>query len=129
MQEHSTIVTSYTSLLSIQTRRFEDTFCSARNIMFDWENAHVDQLPNRVFMTMVDNDAYTEIIAKSPFNFKHFSASQVVIFLNEEMRAPLLKLNAADNQYIDGYKSLFAPVGKIDMDSGLDIMRTDYKSG
>ena len=53
MQEHSTIVTSYTSLLSIQTRRFEDTFRSARNIMFDWENAHVDQLPNRVFMTMM----------------------------------------------------------------------------
>ena len=56
--------------------------------MFDWENAHVDQLPNRVFMTMVENDVYAEIIAKSPFNFKHFSASQVVIFLNEEMRAP-----------------------------------------
>ena len=79
--------------------------------MFDWENAHVDQLPNRVFMTMVDNDVYAEIIAKSPFNFKHFSASQVVIFLNEEMRAPSLKLSAAGNQYIDGYKGLFALVG------------------
>ena len=30
----------------------------------NWENAHVGQLPNRVFKTMVDNDAYTESIAK-----------------------------------------------------------------
>ena len=42
---------------------------------FNWENAHVGQLPNRVPMGMVDNDVYTESIAKNPFNFKHFSAS------------------------------------------------------
>ena len=45
------------------------------------------QLPNRVFMAMVDNDAYTGSIAKNPFNFKHFSTSQVTIYLNWEMRA------------------------------------------
>ena len=42
---------------------------------FNWENAHVGQLPNRVSMGMVDNNVYTESIAKNPFNFKHFSAS------------------------------------------------------
>ena len=41
----------------------------------NWENPHVSQLPNRVFMAMVDNDAYTLIVAKNPFNFKHFTAS------------------------------------------------------
>ena len=51
------------------------------------EKAHMGQLPNRVFMAMVDNDAYTESIAKNPFNFKHFSTSQVTIYLNWEMRA------------------------------------------
>ena len=93
----------------------------------NWENNHVGQLPNRVFMAMVDNDAYTGSIAKDPFNFKHFSACQVAIYLNGEMPAP--PLNFVDNQYIDRYRSLFATAGQIDMDNGLDITRADYKSG
>ena len=96
---------------------------------FNWENARVGQLPNRVFMAMVDNDAYTGSIAKSPFNSKHFNTSQVSIYLNGEMPGPPLKLNFTDNQRIDGYRSLFATAGRIDMDNGLDITRVDYKSG
>ena len=95
----------------------------------NWENAHVGQLPNRVFMAMMDNDTYTGSIAKNPFNFKHFIASQVAIYLNGEMPVPPLKLNIADNQYIDGCKNLFPKAGRIDTDSDLDIKRADYKSG
>ena len=39
-----------------------------------------------------------------------------------------LKVNFTDNQYIDGYRSLFATGGRIDMDNGLDITTADYKS-
>ena len=77
----------------------------------NWENAHVVQLPNKVFMTLVDNDTYTRSIAKNPFNFKNFSASQVAIYLNGEMPAVPLKLSFVDNQYIDRYRSLFATAG------------------
>ena len=94
-----------------------------------WKNAHVRQLTNRALMAMVDNDAYAGSIAKNPFNFKYFSASQVAIYLNGEMPAPPLRLNFADNQYIDGYRSLFATAGRIDIDNGLDITRADYKAG
>ena len=97
---------------------------------FNWENAQVGQLPNRVFMAKVDADACTGSIAKKPFNFKHFNASQVAIYLNGEMPAlPPLKLSFADNPYIDGYRSLFATAGQIDMDNSLDITRADCKSG
>ena len=80
-------------------------------------------------MAVVDNDAYTGSIAKNSFNFKHLNASQVPIYLNGEMPGPPLKLNFTDNRHIDGYRSLFATAGRIDMDNGLDIMRVDYKSG
>ena len=43
------------------------------------------------------------------------------------MPAPPLKLNFADNQYIDRYRSLFATAGRIDMENGLDITGADYK--
>ena len=69
------------------------------------------QLPNRVFMAMVDNDACTGSIAKNPFNFKHFNTSQMGIYLNGEMPGPPLELNFTDNQYIDGYRSLFTTAG------------------
>ena len=95
----------------------------------NWENAHVGQLPNRVFMAMVDSDACTGSIAKNPFNFKHFNTSQMGIYLNGEMPGLPLELNFTDNQYIDGYRSLFTTAGRIDMENGLDIMRVDYKSG
>ena len=45
------------------------------------------------------------------------------------MPAPPLNLSFADNQYIDGYRSLFATAASIDVDNGLDITRADYKSG
>ena len=48
----------------------------------NWENAHVGQLPSRVFIAMADNDAYTGSIGKNPSNIKNFSASQVAICLN-----------------------------------------------
>ena len=76
-------------------------------------------------MAMVGNDAYTGRIAKNPFNLIHFNAFQVGIYLNGEMSGPPLKLNFTDNQYIDGYRSLFTTAGRIDMDNGLDITRVD----
>ena len=95
----------------------------------NWENAHLGQLPNRVPMIVVDNDAYAWRIAKNPFNFKYFSASQVMICLNRKMPVPLSKLDFADNKYINGYRSLFGTALQIDMNNGLDITSADYKSG
>ena len=48
----------------------------------NWENAHVGQLPKRVFFVMAVNDACTGSISKNPLNFKHFYTPQVGIFLN-----------------------------------------------
>ena len=62
-----------------------------------WENSHMGQLPNRVFIAMVDNDACIVSIAKNLFSFKHFNASQVGIYLNLEIPGPSLKLNFTDN--------------------------------
>ena len=81
-----------------------------------------------VFMAMVDNDAYKGSIAKNPFNFKHFNASQEGIYLNGEMPGPPLKLNFTDYQYINGYRSLFTTARRIDMDNVLDITRVGNKS-
>ena len=51
------------------------------------------------------------------------------IYFNGGMPGSPLKLNFTDNQDIDGYKSLFATAGRLDMGNSLNITRIDYKSG
>ena len=47
-----------------------------------------------MFIAMVDNDVYTEIVAKK----KHSLASQVGIYLSGEVPGQPPKLNFTDNQ-------------------------------
>ena len=91
----------------------------------NWKN--VGQLPNRLVMDIVDNDVYTGSIAKNSFNFKHFNAFWLRIYLNGKILGLPHKLNFTDNQYIDRYRNVFA-TGRIDMDNSLNIMRVDSKS-
>ena len=43
------------------------------------------------------------------------------------MPVPLSKNDFADNQFINGYQSLFATAWRIDVNNGLDITSGDYK--
>lgn len=90
-----------------------------------WDNAHVGQLPNKVFMPMVDNDVYTGKVANNPLNVKHFSASQVAIYLYGEIPALqlssiLLKIDKKMDTEVYLQKN-----GRRDTDNGLDITWTD----
>ena len=85
-------------------RGYEDTFSGARNIKFERGECSCEPITKGS-------------IAKNPFNFRNFSASQVAIYLNGEMPAP--SLNFASIKYTDGYRSLFATAGLIDIYDGL----------
>ena len=53
-----------------------------------------------------------EVLQNNPFNFKHFSASQMAIYLNWDVSVPSLELNFVDKQQIGEYRSLFATAGR-----------------
>ena len=44
------------------------------------------------------------------------------------MAGPPFKLNFTDNQYVDGYRSLYATAGRRDTNNDFDITRVGYKS-
>ena len=97
---------------------------------FIWDNIYQGQLPNRIFVGMVDNDSFSGVYKKNPFNFQHYNISKIGCFVNgESLPTQPLKLNFAGNQYLEGYRSLFTATGKINRDEGIDINRTDYKAG
>ena len=96
----------------------------------NWDNAFQGQLPNRVFIAMVNNRSFTGSFATNPFKFEHYSVAKVGVYVNgDSLPAQPLKLNFAKDQYLDGYRSLFVTNGKISRDEGLDISRTEYKNG
>ena len=44
------------------------------------ENLFSGQLPTQIVISVVDNDAYSGVIQKSPFNFKHNNINFITIY-------------------------------------------------
>ena len=90
------------------------------------EKLFTGQLPSRLVIGCVDNDAFNGNYVKNPINFKHYALSEISLHLdgNSEPVKPLLP-NFAKRQYIQAYMSLFSGTGKENRDEGNDIARED----
>ena len=54
----------------------------AGNLNFIQESLFTGQLPVRMMIGMVDNDAFNGTHAKKTFNFKHFDITQLKVFMD-----------------------------------------------
>ena len=95
----------------------------------NWDNLILGQLPNRIFLGMIDNDSYTGNYKKNPFNFKHFDVREIAVYVNGKTLSQPMKLNFEGGEYLEGYRSLFTTTGKINRDEGIDLTRRDYSKG
>ena len=91
------------------------------------------QLPKRVVIAMVDNDAYNGLYEKNPFNFKHHELSSLGVYVNgEPMPAKPLETKFTQDggqQYIKAYLSLFNGSNSLGHDLGNYISRADFPNG
>jgi hypothetical protein len=100
------------------------------NLDFTQENLFSGQLPTRLVIGCVDNDAFNGSYAKNPFNFKHYSLTQLKVFLDgQQQYVRPIEPNFAANNYIGAYMSLFSGTGKQQRDEGNDIQRDDFPRG
>lgn len=101
------------------------------NLDFTQENLFSGQLPTRLVIGCVDNDAFNGTYTKNPFNFKHYNLSQIKLYLDGQQQHHIkpLEPNYANQQYIGAYMSLFSGTGKQQKDEGNDIDRSDYPGG
>ena len=95
----------------------------------NWDNIILGQLPNRIFLGMVDNDAFTGNYKKNPFNFKHFDVREIAVYVNGKTLSSPLKLNFEQNEYLEAYRGLFITTGKINRDEGIGLTRKDFPNG
>ena len=69
------------------------------------ENLFWGQLPNRVVIGFVDNDAYNEMIGKNPFNFKHNNINFIALYKDGEQIPSRIS-----QPYFDSHSQFFVVV-------------------
>ena len=103
---------------------------STGTLNFTQEKVFTGQLPVRLVVACVDNSSFNGQYDKNPFNFKHYSMTEMKVYIDGQQH-PLkpLKMNYDNDQYLMGYMSMFSGTGKMYRDEGTDIMRSDYPKG
>ena len=102
----------------------------AGNLDGNHEKLFSGQIPSRLVIGCVNNDAFNENYVKNPFNFKHCALSEISLYLDGNTQpVKLLKTNFANRLCIQAYMSLFSGTGKENRDEGNDIAREDYPNG
>lgn len=100
------------------------------NLDCSHENIFSGQLPTRLVLGCVDNDAFNGSYEKNPFNFKHFNLTQLKVYMDGQQHyVRPLELNFDARQYITGYMSLFSGTGMHYSDEGNGINRDEYGQG
>ncbi|XP_072022286.1 uncharacterized protein F54H12.2-like [Amphiura filiformis] len=79
---------------------------------FSKDNLFLGQLPQRLVVGFVDNDAYNGVLTKNPYNFKNLSLNYMSLMLDGQTvpasRALTPKFTIAGGQgYIQAYQTLF----------------------
>ncbi|XP_052128232.1 uncharacterized protein F54H12.2-like [Frankliniella occidentalis] len=93
-------------------------------------NLHLGQLPKRLIIGFVSNQAFNGSYERNPFNFHHFN----IIYLNlydgsQPIPAQPLKPNFNKGLYVEAYNILFSGTGIHWKDEGNDITYEDYANG
>jgi hypothetical protein len=88
------------------------------------------QLPTRLIVGCLDNRAFNGDFTRNPFNFQHFSLSELAVYLDGQQHGiKPLSIDFANRQYVTSFMSLFNGTGKENRDEGNDIDRTDFANG
>ena len=89
------------------------------------------QLPSRVVVGHVSNQAFNGLAGSNPFNFQHFNLSEIALYLDGQQQHTIrpIQPNYEHGMYIRAYDSLFAGTGKLCKDEGLFISREDFNRG
>ena len=94
------------------------------------ENLFLGQLPKRVVIGFVDNDAYNGVIGKNPFNFKHNNINFIALYKDgEQIPSRPLQPDFAGRRFIRSFLSLYTETGQYYLDEGIDLTKDDFKGG
>lgn len=102
----------------------------AGSFSFSQDNVFLGQLPKRLVLACIDNDAFNGTYTTNPYNFKHNDVNFIGVYVdgNPACHKPLTP-NYEDNQYIRSYNSLLLGSEKLATNKGIYINRDEYSKG
>ncbi|XP_022301109.2 uncharacterized protein F54H12.2-like [Crassostrea virginica] len=88
------------------------------------------QMPKRIVVGLVANDAFNGIPTRNPFNFQNAGVKKLEISINgETITTRPYEPDFADNLYLRSYLSLYQGLGKLGDDWAPDVTIGEYKNG
>jgi len=89
------------------------------------------QLPNRIIVGLVLNEAFSARPGRNPYNFQHFNLKEISVFADGQnvQNIKPLEMDYTTTQWICAYNSLYTGTGRLFYDEGLAIERTEYPFG
>ena len=95
---------------------------------FMTDNIYHGNVPSKIIVGMVSNDAYSGNYNLNPFNFVHKNVNYLEVSVDgTPVPHRPFKPNFAENDYIPSYLSMFGH--DLDMQEGITISRSDYPLG
>ena len=100
------------------------------NLSITKENLFLGQLPTRIVVGLLDNDAYNGVVSKSPFNFQHHHVNFMTLYRDGvQIPSKPLQPNFTNDCFIRSYMRLFNQTGQYYRDTGNSISREQFKDG
>ena len=94
------------------------------------ENLYNGQLPKRIVVGFVTNNALNGAFNENPFKFQHFGLQRIGLTVDgKQVPMKPLKADFASGDFINCYLSLFTGVNAFHQDKGNAISREEYKNG
>ena len=89
-----------------------------------------EELPQRIFMALLDSRSFDGHHHYNPFYFKHFDAQNIVLKKGED-KTPFneLKLKFDNDEYSEAYISLLHGTGRLFQNEAISITPIEYKNG
>ncbi|KAK3921623.1 LOW QUALITY PROTEIN: hypothetical protein KUF71_010795 [Frankliniella fusca] len=93
-------------------------------------NLHLGQIPKRIIIGFVTNQAFNGHYQSNPYNFQHFNLNYLSLFVDtQQIPAQPLTPDFERNLHIDAYNTLFSGTGIHWKDEGNDITYAEYPRG
>jgi hypothetical protein len=97
------------------------------------ENVFLGELPKRITLGLLDEDALSGVYGKSPFNFKTNGITHISVTVGgQHVQGSPLDFNSGDDShedFVNGYHTLFQSGQPLFQKRGLPFDRNQYKDG
>ncbi|GBM29171.1 hypothetical protein AVEN_227714-1, partial [Araneus ventricosus] len=102
---------------------------SKGSFTFSQDNVFLGQMPKRLIITCVDNDAFNGTYSSNPFHFKH-NLNFLGVYVDENpISSKPLEPDYSNGQSIRAFNSLLVGSGKLASNKGIYINRDEFIQG